>query len=260
MGLQNTSYVYSIILALLFAISAGLIGSFSLMKRMLLAGDVVSHLALPGLGIALLLGINPLLGATVTLMFGTVAIWDIQRQTGLATENVIGVVFAASLAIGACVTPKEDLVDALFGNFSPISLLSFLAGIVAVLFITLSLFRLKHGLVMTLFSEDLAIVTGVKLDAQNLHFLFLFSLTVLVGLRFMGTLLAASLIILPAAIARRFTNKMGNFFYDSSLISLACIIGGLIVTHWVFPKYGLGPITVLLASAAFMASLFSKRS
>lgn len=147
---------------------------------------------------------------------------------------------------------------ALFGNFTAISLLSFLAGVVAALFIMVSLFRLKQGLVMTLFSEDLAIVTGVRLDAQNLYFLFLFSVTVLVGLRSMGTLLAASLIILPTAIARRFTNNMRLFLNDSSLISLLCVTGGLIVTDWFFPKYGLGPTTVLLAAAAFMASVFRK--
>jgi len=47
--------IYSVTLALMFAVAAGLVGSFALMKRMLLAGDVISHLALPGLGLAFLM-------------------------------------------------------------------------------------------------------------------------------------------------------------------------------------------------------------
>ena len=73
-------------LALLFAVAAGLVGSFALMKRMLLAGDVISHLALPGFGLAFLLKINPLLGAATTLFLGTLLIWQLQKKTGLATD------------------------------------------------------------------------------------------------------------------------------------------------------------------------------
>src|ERR1700693_2083701 len=49
--------LYSIVLVLLTALAAGLVGSFALMKRMSLAGDVISHIALPGLGLAFLLGV-----------------------------------------------------------------------------------------------------------------------------------------------------------------------------------------------------------
>jgi len=103
-------------LALLFAVAAGLVGSFALMKRMLLAGDVISHLALPGFGLAFLLKINPLLGAATTLFLGTLLIWQLQKKTGLATESAIGVVFAAALGIGAAITPSDELIEALFGE------------------------------------------------------------------------------------------------------------------------------------------------
>lgn len=59
--------VYGLVLALLFAIAAGLVGSFALMKRMLLASDVISHVALPGLGLAFLFGFNPLIGGAASL-------------------------------------------------------------------------------------------------------------------------------------------------------------------------------------------------
>ncbi|MGH7780056.1 MAG: metal ABC transporter permease, partial [Candidatus Binataceae bacterium] len=63
--------IYSFVLTLLMALAAGLVGSVALMKRMSLAGDVVSHIALPGLGIAYLLHCNPLAGAAVSLLLGS---------------------------------------------------------------------------------------------------------------------------------------------------------------------------------------------
>src|SRR5450756_2169271 len=110
-----TSELYSIILALATALAAGIVGSFALMKRMSLAGDVVSHIALPGLGLALLFHINPLVGAAAALMLGTVLIWRLEKEATLTTDVAIGVIFTAALAIGTLVTPSEDLIEALFG-------------------------------------------------------------------------------------------------------------------------------------------------
>lgn len=78
--MTSGSEIYSVILALLFAITAGLVGSFALMKRMLLAGDVISHIALPGLGLAFLLNFSPLLGGGTTLFLGTLLVWQLQKR------------------------------------------------------------------------------------------------------------------------------------------------------------------------------------
>ncbi|MGC9225366.1 MAG: metal ABC transporter permease, partial [Terracidiphilus sp.] len=91
--MNEAGTVYGIILALLFAVAAGLVGSFALMKRMILAADVISHVALPGLGLAFLLHFNPLLGGGVTLFLGTLLIWQLQKKESLSTEVAIGVVF-----------------------------------------------------------------------------------------------------------------------------------------------------------------------
>ena len=253
--LTHTSMVYSAVLALLFAVAAGLIGSFGLMKRMLLAGDVISHVALPGLGVAFLLNINPLIGAATTLLLGTLLIWHLQKKTGLATENIIGVVFAASLGIGAAITPNDDIIEALFGKNKAISFLGFLLGALAVVSIIAVIRNLRDRLVLTLFSPDLAAATGVNVSRVNLCFLLLFSLTILVGLRFMGSLLTGALIILPAAIGRRLTNKMSHFLIASSIASTLSVGTGFLLDSFVFPKFGLGPSIVMVAALLFAISL-----
>jgi zinc transport system permease protein len=164
-------------------------------------------------------------------------------------------VFAGSLGIGAAITPSEDLIEVLFGKFQDLSLTMFIMGILAILLIIVSIWRLKDQLVLTLFSQELAAATGVKVDRLNLYFLLIFSLTILVGLRFMGALLAGSLIIIPAAVGRRLTDNMSHFLFVSSAVSVASVGTGLLLSSFVFPRLGLGPATVIVATLLFAVCL-----
>ncbi|PYV32447.1 MAG: hypothetical protein DMG22_13360 [Acidobacteria bacterium] len=254
-----TSPVYTILLALLFAVAAGLVGSFALMRRMLLAGDVISHLALPGLGVAFLLKINPLVGGAATLLIGTLLVWQLEQATGLVTEAAIGVVFAAALAVGAAVTPREDLIEALFGGLEPLTLAGFLVGLAAELFVIFFVFRFRDRLALALFSADLAAAAGVKVRHLNLYFLLVFSLTVFAGLRFMGALLASALLIVPAATGRQLTNKFSHFLWASSAVSVLAVGGGYALDK-LFMKGALPGPAVGIVSAGLFGLSFLKRA
>jgi zinc transport system permease protein len=256
--MSNASEIYAWVLTLLFAVAAGLVGSFALMKRMLLAADVISHVALPGLGFAFLFGFNPLAGGAATLFAGTLLIWQLQKKTGLASDATIGVVFAGSLAVGALLTPQEDLVEALFGRFQRLTFTSFAAGAFAVLLIIAVVFRFRDQLVLSLFAPDLASSIGVRLTRLNLYFLLIFSLTVLVGLRFMGALLAGALVIIPAATGRRLAGNVTGFLVASCAVSVAAVASGLLLAH-LQPRFSLGPATAIAAAVLFAASLLVRR-
>lgn len=247
-----------LVLALFYALAAGLVGCVALMKRMLLAGDVISHLALPGLGIALLAGANPLIGGAATLFLGTLLVWQLQRKTGLATEAAIGVIFAAALAIGAAVTPREDLAESLFGELPRLSLAAFLLGSAAALAVVFFVYLLKDRLVLTIFSPDLAAATGVDVARVDLFFLLLFSLTVLIGLRFMGALLASGLIIMPAATARQLTGRMAYFLAGSLAASLLSVVAGFAVNAYVLSSFTVGPAIVIVSALLFVLTLLGK--
>ncbi len=247
------------VLALFFSLAAGLVGCVALMRRMLLAGDVISHLALPGLGLAFAFKLNPLAGGAATLFIGTFLVWQLQKKTGLATEAAIGVIFAAALAIGAAVTPREAPAESLFGQLERLSPWGFLLGLAAVLFVILSLFGLRDPLSLSIFSTDLAAATGVPIARLDLYFLLLFSLTVLVGLRFMGALLASALIIMPSATARQLTNKLSDFFLLAVLVSLLSVTGGFLLNAFVFKFSTAGPTVAILSAILFSLSLLGKR-
>jgi len=248
---------YALVLALSAALTAGLVGGFALMRRMSLAGDAVSHIALPGLGLAFLLKINPLLGAAASLILGAVLIWRIQERTGLDPQTVVGVVFSASLGVGALLTPNEDLVEALFGGLRMPSALEFVAAAVLTLGILAALRHWKDKLIITLFSPDLASATGLSSSRLDLIFALIFAMTVLVGLRFLGALLAGALIIIPAAVARQWTSRLSPFLTISALVSVASVGGGIALAAQ--SHLSQGPAVVTVASAAFIVSFFAHR-
>jgi len=244
---------YAILLALLAALAAGVVGAFAQMRRMALAGDAVSHIALPGLGLAFLLKIHPLLGAAATLAAGTLLIWQIERRTRLQTETVIGVVFATALAVGALVTPSEDLIEALFGGFRAPSLAEVaIAGALGTAVLA-ALVRWKDAFVLNLFSRELAAATGLHRGKLDLLFLALFATTVLLGLRFLGALLAGALIAIPAAAARQWVHRLTPFLVLSAALSTSSVAAGIAIAR--LKGLAEGPVVVSVAAILFVASL-----
>jgi ABC-type Mn2+/Zn2+ transport system permease subunit len=248
----------SVLLAVLAAATAGLVGSFALMKRITLAGDAISHIALPGLGLALLFKIQPILGGAATLVAGAVLIWKLQRHTSLSTETAIGVIFSSALAVGALVTPSEDLVEALFGNFQALSPAAF-AVYAALSFLVVGfIFGRRNQLLLSIFSPDLAAATGVNIDRLNLLYLLSFVATIILGLRFLGALLVGALIIIPAATSYQLTHQLRSFLLVSTLASVAAVGAGLAVSR--ATGLALGPSVVSLSAAFFLLSFLKRKT
>ncbi len=249
---------YSIILAVFAAGAAGLVGAFALMKKTILAGDVMSHVAIPGLGLAIIWNVNPLVGGAFTLFIGALIISQLERRTTISSEAAIGVIFASSVALGALlINSKEDLIDALFGGFGNLSQGEFIFGIAASIFIVGMLWMLRNRLIISFFSGELASATGISLGWLNFWFLLLFSLAILSGLRFLGALLAGALIIVPASAARQLTHSLGSFLICSMSLSILSMITGMIISY----NYNLqlGPTVVMVSAFIFALSLFKTK-
>jgi zinc transport system permease protein len=248
----------SLVLSLAMATAAGLIGCFAVMRRMTLAADALSHVALPGIGIAVLLRFDPLLGAVATLAAGTVLIWAVERRTAISTETIVGVVFSVALAVGAMITPGETLLDALFGGAGRITGMEVILGLVAAAAIVGFIAVERHALVVTLVSPEIALTCGIDVQRLDLMYLLMFALTVALGLRYLGVLLMGSLMIIPAATARRLAGNLNAMFAVSTAVAvLATLIGSYAatVTH-----RESGPLIITVAGALFFLSLLRPRA
>jgi len=239
------------------AVAAGLLGCFALMRRMSLAGDALSHVALPGIGLALLLGAPPLAGAVVALGAGAILIWVLERRTRVGVDAIVGVVFSGALAVGALLTTGEQLMDALFGAPGTLAGWEVGAGLLGAAAVVAFIIFARDRLVLMLISPDIALTAGIDVPRLDLMYLLAFALTVALGLRYLGALLMGSLVIIPAATARRVARDLTTMLTTSVAVSLVATLLGTWLAERLHRESG--PLIISIAVACFLATTITPR-
>lgn len=253
-----SSLLISLIVGVFVGAAAGYLGSFMILRKMALVGDAMTHVALPGIGLALILNINPFIGAFAFLVAATFAIWKIENKTSLSVEAVVGVFFTASLALGIIITPELELLEVLFGDISNVGNLD---AVLAVIFSIVALwliFNIKKDLLLGIMSPDLAKSSKINVDRINLIFLLLVSLIVALGVKVVGTLLMGSLVIVPAAASRNISDNFTGFGVWSLIFGVLSVGLGVYLTK--FFTVPPGPLVVLVSVTIFLITLIFRKS
>jgi len=257
MNIITNPLFLQLLIGILIGLGAGYLGSFMILKRMSLVGDVISHVALPGIAMAIIFKINPFLGAFGALFLAIVGIWLLEKKTELSSETLVGIFFALSLALGILITPEPELLEALFGDITKIGPADAIITIslVAVMFFTM--IRIYRGLTLSVVSKELAQSMGINVSRTS--FLFLLSLAIIValGLKVTGVFLMGALVIVPAAAAKNVSVNLAGFTKLAALFGGISALGGILFAN----HFNLhpGPIVVLTSGAIFLVSLLFKK-
>jgi len=213
--------IFSLLVSIFVGISAGYLGSLMVLEKMALVGDALSHVALPGLAIGYLFNFNPFIGGFAFLFISAAVIWHVQRVTRISFEALVAAAFTLALAIGIILIPETELLEALFGDITNVTIIdAVVASLVSVTAILLTRI-IYRKLVLAMISEDLAVSKGVDVAKINLLYLFLVSVVVAIGIKIVGTLLVGFLVVVPAIAAKNLSSDM--FKYSS----LSMIFGGV---------------------------------
>lgn len=247
-----------LLLAVGMAAAAGLVGSIAVMRRMALASDALSHVALPGVALALLLHIDPFLGGVAALLAGSLVVWALEYRTRIPTEAVIGVLFSAALAIGSLMTSGEELLDALLGTSRASTPLDAAVGLSATALIIAFMIRARSRMIIRLVSPDLLGTLGSSVARLDLLYLMVFALTVALGLRYLGVLLMGSLIIIPATTAMYVARNLRTM----QAIAVTAAVGSTLIGTMIATRLHVssGPPIIVAAATIFAASLLRRRS
>lgn len=255
---MTSSSVAALVLPLGMAAAAGLVGCFAVMRRMTLASDAMSHVALPGIGLALALHLNPVLGGLAALLVGTLLVWGVEHKTRLPTEAIIGVAFSAALALGSMLASGEDLIDALFGAPGTVGHMEVILGLTAAVLVVAFVLREQSRLLIALVSPDMARTAGIDVRRLDLLYLLVFALTVALGLRYLGVLLMGSLIIIPAATARHLASNLRAMLSIAVALAVASVLAGFYGAPLL--NVETGPFTIAVAAGFFFLSLGRRRA
>lgn len=245
----------AIIVGVIMAITAALLGVFVVIRRMSFFTDAVSHASLTGVAVALLAGVHPFVGALIVSVFVGLLVSRLQRQGKQEIDTIIGVLFSTTLALGVLIISmmkgyRGNLFQYLFGdiiavNSSDVVLSLFL--LFAVVFVLLGAFKAMTKVAV---HEDMAHVDRVSVDALDAIFLVLLAAVVAVGLKVVGAILMSALMILPAATAQ----YLAPSFRGMVIISVVAAVVAMLLGLFVAAVFSLptGPTIVLVSAALFV--------
>lgn len=240
------------------ALAAGPLGTFVVWRRMAYFGDTLAHSGLLGVALGAMVGISPGLAVVTMCILLAVLLVLLERQRRLATDTLLGIFAHTSLSLGVIAlafleTVRVDLVSYLFGDILAVTTgdLYWIWGGGAVALGVLAM-SWRSLLSMTV-HEDLARVEGVPVFAMRLTFTVLIAVVIAAAMKVVGILLITSLLIVPAATARRFAPTPEVMAMLASLLGCGAVGTGLWVSlRWDTPA---GPSMVVAAAALFFLSL-----
>jgi len=243
------------------ALAAGPLGSFVVWRRMSYFGDTLAHASLLGVAFGLLLNISPFYAViAVTLLLALLLVW-LERRPHLAIDTLLGIMAHCALSLGLVVVSlmsgvRVDLMAYLFGDLlavTPADLYTIAAGVAVVLIVLAANWR---ALLSMTISPELAQVDGVNIQRTKMVLMLVTALTIGVAMKFVGALIITSLLIIPAATARRFARTPEQMAAFAVVVGILAVSAGL--TFSAFYDTPAGPSVVLGASLMFMLSMMKK--
>ena len=217
------------------ALCAALLGVALVLKRYSMIGDGLSHVAFGTMAIALAMNMAPLRISVPVVVLAAFFLLRISQNSRINGDAAIALISSTSLALGAIVMNMSsgmnaDINSLMFGSVLAMTAedvrLSFiLSAVVLVLF-----FVFYDQIFAITFDENFARATGVKVGFFNMLVAFLTAITIVLGMRVMGTMLISSLIVFPALSSMRVFVSFRGVILSSAILSLICFFLGLLAS------------------------------
>lgn len=252
----------ALISGVLISTIGAMLGTFVILRRMTFFSDAISHSALAGIAIGLLLGLNPFAAAVIFCILAALWVKRVRELTSLPEDVLLGVLFASATAAGVLIIGflkglRVDLLQFLFGDILAVGISDIVFAIILGLIVSVALFIFLEKLLGISFNPDLAMVSQEKVRLYDYLFMILLASTIAAGIRIVGVILVSSLIIIPASVARNLAGSFKQMLLISVIVGISSALGGLISSYYLNTPSG--PTIVIWSMAFFLLSLPFRR-
>lgn len=236
---QMLSYEFiqrAMLVGVLVALCASLLGVSLVLKRYAMIGDGLSHVGFGALAIATALELPQLAVSLPIVIVTAFLLLRLNENSKIKSDSAIALISTGSLAVGAIIIAKStgmntDVCNYLFGSilamtWSDVYLSVGLSITVIILFV---LFYNKIFAVT--FDEGFSKASGTRVGTYNMLIALLTAVTIVIGMRLMGAMLISSLIIVPALSSMRLCKSFKAVVICSAVISLIAFIIGMVLAY-----------------------------
>jgi zinc transport system permease protein len=240
------------------AMIAGPFGCFIIWRRLSYFGDTLSHAALLGVAISVLLELDLTLAVFAVAGLISIILLSLQRRTSLPSDALLGLLAHSILAVGLVALAfmtwvRIDLMGLLFGDILAVSPADIGMIWLGGGFVLACLVGIWRPLFAGTVSADLAQAEGMRPRRAELIFTLLIALVIAIAMKIVGVLLITGLLILPAAAARNLAGGPVQMAFISVGTGLCAVISGLFGSlEWNTPS---GPSIIVASLIIFVISL-----
>ncbi len=234
---------------------AGPLGAFVVWRRMAYFGDTLAHSALLGVSLGFLLDVNLNLAVVACCIALAISLVALQRQQLVATDTLLGIMAHSALSLGLVAIAllddvRVDLLAYLFGDLLAVSTQDLYWIYGGGLLVLALLWYLWEPLLAITINEELAQVEGVPVTSVRLALMLLIAVVIAIAMKIVGILLITSLLIIPAAAARRLARTPEQMAVGAAGRGLVSVGAGLAMS-WQLDTPA-GPSVVVVALACFL--------
>ncbi len=252
----------ALLVGLLVAPCAALLGVTLVLRRFSMIGDGLSHVGFGALSLAFALNMAPLRLALPIVILAAFWLLRLSENSKIHGDSAIALISSSAVAFGVVITSlsdgmSTDVYDLMFGSILAVgredlilSLLLSAAVLIAFLFFYRKIFAIT-------FDEGFAQTAGIRVRTYTMLIALLTAVTIVLGMRIMGSMLISSLIIFPALTAMRIFKSFRTVTICAALISIVAFATGLMLSFWF--SLPAGATIVLVNLAIFLLfSILSK--
>ena len=259
-------YLTNALLAAIFAgITCGIVGTYIVSRRMVFLCGGITHASFGGLGIALYMGINPIVGALVFAIFSAIGVEWASDKGRMREDSAIGIIWSIGMAIGALfmsLTPgytSGDLASYMFGSIITVTEQDItMLGILTTLCI-IGAILLSRQIMYVAFDRTFSSSQGIATRLISYVMSVIVAITIVMAIRIMGIVLLLSLFTIPVVTANSLSKSYTTITLWASIIGVVGAVLGLIMSYnWEVPP-GVS-IIFTLTIALIGAKLLSLRS
>jgi manganese/iron transport system permease protein len=238
---------YAIAIGILVGILCPIVGSYLIVQRMALFGDVIAHCVLPGLSVSFFLGIDIMVGAFISGIFGAGAISLIRSQARVKVDSAMALTFSSFFALGVLLISllknNVDLDSFLFGDILGVTMTDIYRTSIVTFIILSAVWLFYKELLFYTFDKTGATAMGLPVNLIHLGFMAAITLTIIASMQAVGVILVIALLVGPALTAYLLVKELH--------------VSGVYISFYV-KHVPSGPAIVLVSSGLFiLALLFS---
>lgn len=228
--------IRALIVGTLVSLCAALLGVILVLKRYSMIGDGLSHVGFGALAIAAAANVAPLYVAIPVVLLAAFCLLRLSENSKINGDAAIAVISSTAVAIGVIVSSvtglNTDLNSYLFGSVLATSNGDAVMCVVLSIIVILLFLLFYNKIFAVTFDENFSKACGTRPSVYNIIIAVLTALTIVIGMRIMGTLLISALIIFPSLTAMRLCKSFKSVMITAGILSVICFLLGLTASYY----------------------------